>query len=81
MKPGPLDSIRDVLLNTRRGAYIAVAVVALVIALLLGISFSVAALIGTACGIIAQQIADERWISGRSPDHSPAEPVDCKDAL
>ena len=73
--------MRDVLLNTRRGAYLAVAIVALVIALLLGVSFSVAALIGIVCGIIAQQIADERWLSGRGPDDRPDEPIDRKDTL
>jgi hypothetical protein len=42
--------MRDVFLNARRGAYIAMSVVGLVAALLLGVSFPVAALIGIACG-------------------------------
>ena len=79
MNRGPLDSVKDVLLNTRRGAYLAVTIVALVIALLLGVSFPVAALIGIICGGVAQQIADERWLSGRGPDDSPDEPIDRKD--
>ncbi len=67
MEHGWLDSARDVLLNTRRGTYIAVSVAGLVVALVLGVSFSVAALIGVGCGIIAQQIADERWLGQRGP--------------
>jgi hypothetical protein len=81
MKRSPLDSIRDVLLNTRRGAYVAVSLVGLVIALLLGARFSVAALIGMACGIVAQQVADERWLSRRGPDDSTDERVHRKDTL
>lgn len=50
------------LLNMRSGAYIAAALVVLVVALALGVSFSVSVLIATACGIIVQQVADERWL-------------------
>jgi hypothetical protein len=76
-----LDFLRDALLNTQRGAYTAIAIVGLVIALLLGVSFSFAALIGIVCGIIAQQIADERWLSERGTDAYPDEPLDRNEPL
>ena len=53
------------MVNTGRGAYVVVAVVGLAIGLLLRVGFSIAALIGVACGIVAQQIADERWLRQR----------------
>ncbi len=56
MQRGTLGAGKDVLLNTQRGAYTAISVVGLLVALLLGVSFAVGALIAIVCGI--QRSAD-----------------------